>query len=203
GGLLGAGANISWLPSESAPLKLNFCKCSRGTRLGIEDASANRGLRSIAACNGPTAGGGYELALACDEIVLLDDGSSTVSLPEVPLLGVLPGTGGLTRVVDKRGVRRDLADVFATLAEGIKGKRAVEWKLVDACAPRSKFADAVKERAKRLASLSTAEKGPAGVELKPLEPEVSPDGTRYKYVELALDRAHRTATITMRGPDQD
>ncbi|HEY1586218.1 MAG TPA: benzoyl-CoA-dihydrodiol lyase, partial [Polyangia bacterium] len=124
-------------------------------------------------------------------------------LPEVPLLGVLPGTGGLTRVVDKRRVRRDLADVFATLAEGIKGKRAVTWKLVDAVAPRSKFAEAVRDRAKRLASLSTTDKGASGVELKPLEGDVPADGARYKYVELAIDRARRTATITMRGPDQD
>jgi len=198
-----AGANIHMLASSTHPFKVNFCKFTNETRLALEDASANSGLRSLAACNGPTAGGGYELALACDEIVLLDDGSSTVSLPEVPLLGVLPGTGGLTRVVDKRGVRRDLADVFATLAEGIKGKRAVEWKLVDAVAPRSKFADAVKERAKRLASLAPADKDAKGIELKPLEAEVSADGARYKYVELAIDRARRTATITMRGPDQD
>ncbi|HEX6835365.1 MAG TPA: 2,3-epoxybenzoyl-CoA dihydrolase [Polyangia bacterium] len=196
-----AGANIHMLASSTHPFKVNFCKFTNETRLALEDASANSGLRSLAACNGPTAGGGYELALACDEIVLLDDGSSTVSLPEVPLLGVLPGTGGLTRVVDKRGVRRDLADVFATLAEGIKGKRAVEWKLVDAVAPRSKFADAVKERAKRLASLSTADKEAKGVELKPLEVEASANGARYKYVELAIDRARRTATITVRGPD--
>jgi benzoyl-CoA-dihydrodiol lyase len=197
-----AGANIHMLASSTHPFKVNFCKFTNETRLSLEDASANSGLRSLAACNGPTAGGGYELALACDEIVLLDDGSSTVSLPEVPLLGVLPGTGGLTRVVDKRHVRRDLADVFSTLAEGCKGKRAVEWKLVDAAAPRSKFAETVRDRAKRLAALSTAEKGP-GIKLEPLEPEVGADSIRYRYVDVALDRARRTATITMRGPDAD
>src|SRR4051812_12012035 len=169
-----AGANIHMLASSSHLFKVNFCKFTNETRLALEDASANSGLRALAACNGPTAGGGYELALACDEIVLLDDGSSTVSLPEVPLLGVLPGTGGLTRVVDKRRVRRDLADVFSTLAEGVKGKRAVEWKLVDAVAPRSKFGDVVRERAQRLAALSTGERGP-GIALDELAPEVSAD----------------------------
>ena len=197
-----AGANIHMLASSTHPFKVNFCKFTNETRLGLEDASAHSGLRFLAACNGPTAGGGYELALACDEIVLLDDGSSTVSLPEVPLLGVLPGTGGLTRLVDKRRVRRDRADVFATLAEGIKGKRAVEWKLVDAVAPRSKFAETVRQRAQRLGALSTAGKGP-GVTLEPLAPEVSETRVRYRYVELTIDRAHRTATITMRGPDSE
>src|SRR5580765_2146860 len=134
-----AGANIYMLAGSTHPFKVNFCKYTNETRLAIEDASQHSGIRFLAACNGATAGGGYELALACDEIVLIDDGSSTVALPEVPLLGVLPGTGGLTRVVDKRKVRRDRADVFVTLAEGMKGKRAVEWKLVDASAPRSRF----------------------------------------------------------------
>jgi benzoyl-CoA-dihydrodiol lyase len=182
--------------------KVNFCKFTNETRNGIEDASAASGLKTICVINGTAAGGGYELALAADHIMLVDDGASAVSLPELPLLAVLPGTGGLTRVTDKRKVRRDHADVFCTTEEGIKGKRAVEWKLVDAAAPRSKFGDAVRERATRLAALSTAEPG-AGVTLEPLAPEISADGARYKYVELAIDRARRTATITMRGPDQD
>src|SRR5437764_5927253 len=147
-----AGANIYMLASSTHPFKVNFCKYTNETRLAIEDASQNSSLKFLAACNGATAGGGYELALACDEIVLIDDGSSTVSLPEVPLLGVLPGTGGPTRVVDKRKVRRDLADAFSTLAEGVKGKRAVDWGLVDASVPRSRFADGIATRARELAA---------------------------------------------------
>jgi benzoyl-CoA-dihydrodiol lyase len=195
-----AGANIHMLASSTHPFKVNFCKFTNETRLYLEDASAGSGLKFLAACSGPTAGGGYELALACDDIVLIDDGSSTVSLPEVPLLGVLPGTGGLTRVVDKRAVRRDRADVFATTAEGIKGKRAVEWKLVDATAPRSKFAALVAERAKKLAASPV--KSGAGITLDELRPEVTAKSVKYRHVELSLDPAHRTATITMRAPEE-
>src|SRR5437016_7671889 len=149
-----AGANIMMLRGSSHGAKVNFCKYTNETRLAMEDASANSGLRFLAALNGICAGGGYELALACDEILLVDDGNSAVSLPEAPLLGVLPGTGGLTRVVDKRHVRRDRADFFSTLVEGVKGKRAVEWKLVDAIYPTSQFKDAVQTRAKALADAS-------------------------------------------------
>src|SRR5918994_870480 len=165
-----AGANIFMLRGSSHAWKVNFCKYTNETRLAIEDASAHSGLRFVAALNGICAGGGYELALACDEILLVDDGNSAVSLPETPLLGVLPGTGGLTRVVDKRKVRRDLADVFATVAEGFKGRRAVEWRLVDAVHPTSQFRDEVARRARELATQSDRPASGAGIALGALSP---------------------------------
>jgi benzoyl-CoA-dihydrodiol lyase len=167
----------------------------------MEDASANSGLTFIAAVNGICAGGGYELALACDEILLVDDGSSAVSLPETPLLGVLPGTGGLTRVVDKRRVRRDHADVFSTVAEGVKGKRAVEWRLVDAVYPTSRFAEAVNQRAMARAAMSDRPERVTGIRLRPLSPRVEPDAIAYGSVTLTFDRSRRTAELTIAGPD--
>jgi benzoyl-CoA-dihydrodiol lyase len=195
-----AGANIYMLAASTHPFKVNFCKFTNETRLYLEEASAQSGQRYLAACNGATAGGGYELALACDEIALVDDGSSTVSLPEVPLLAVLPGTGGLTRVVDKRKVRRDLADAFSTLAEGIKGKRAVEWGLVDAVIPRSKFADGVAQRARALAQKAPEVARGKGIELDALAPAVSPGKAEYRHVTLTIDDKARTATIELRAP---
>ena len=195
-----AGANIHMLGASSHAFKVNFCKYTNETRLSMEDASQHSGQRWLAACNGTTAGGGYELAMACDEIVLIEDGSSAVSLPEVALLAVLPGTGGLTRLTDKRKVRRDHADVFSTLAEGIKGKRAVEWRLVDAIAPRSKFGDAVLTRARALAAKSPMPAGAKGLPLPALEPAVDGDTVRYRHVTLTVDRAARTASLTVAAP---
>jgi len=195
-----AGANIHMLACSSHSFKVNFCKFTNETRLAIEDASRGSGQRYLAALQGIAAGGGYELAMACDEIVLVDDGSSAVSLPEVPLLGVLPGTGGLTRLVDKRKVRRDRADVFATLAEGIKGKRAVDWGLVDAVVPRSRFEEEVAARASKLARGSPV-RSHEGIRLVPLEPRVFEDRLEYRYVTVQLDRDARTGTVTVRGPD--
>ena len=194
-----SGANIFMLAGSSHGFKVNFCKFTNETRLAIEDASRGSGQKYLAALSGTTAGGGYELALACDEILLADDGSSAVSLPEVPLLGVLPGTGGLTRILDKRGVRRDRADVFSTLAEGIRGRRALEWGLVDGLAPRSRFDERVRERAAALVPSRGRTK--RGVVLEPLEPEEGPDSIRYRHVELRLDRAGRTATLTVHAPE--
>ena len=194
-----AGANIHMLGSSTHGFKVNFCKFTNETRLSIEDASRHSGQRYLAALNGTCAGGGYELALACDEIVLVDDGNSAVSLPETPLLGVLPGTGGLTRLVDKRKVRRDLADVFCTVAEGIKGKRAKEWGLVDDVVARSRFDEAVRARAQALAAASPA-RAQEGVPLPPLAKRVEDDRIEYEHVTLALDREERHATLTVRGP---
>ncbi len=196
-----AGANIFMLSSSSHGFKVNFCKFTNETRLGMEDMSAHSGIRFLAALNGICAGGGYELALACDEIMLIDDGSASVALPETPLLGVLPGTGGLTRVVDKRKVRRDLADVFGTLAEGVRGKRAVEWRLVDRVAPASQFKDAVAKRAAELAAQSERSSDATGITLNPLQPSIAGDLITYRYVKGAIDRERRICDLTISAPD--
>jgi benzoyl-CoA-dihydrodiol lyase len=200
-----AGANIYMLGTSSHAFKVNFCKFTNETRCGIEDASANSGQRYVAALNGTASGGGYELAIACDEIYLVDDGNSAISLPEVPLLGVLPGTGGLTRLVDKRKVRRDRADVFSTLAEGLKSKRAEEWGLIDGHFPTSKFQEGVAARARELAEADgDAQQSGPGIKLNPLEVETSADGRReYKYVSLRPNAEGRYADLTVRGPEED
>ena len=196
-----AGANIFMLGTSSHAFKVNFCKFTNETRLGMEDMSANSGIKFLAAVNGICAGGGYELALACDEIVLVDDGSASVGLPETPLLGVLPGTGGLTRVVDKRKVRRDLADDFSTLTEGVRGKRAVEGRFVDAVYPTSKFQEAVAKRANELAAKSDRPESGPGIRLGALAPAVNGDAIQYKYVKGSIDRAKRTCELTLSAPD--
>src|SRR5438105_8419582 len=197
-----AGANIMMLRGSSHGAKVNFCKFTNETRLAIEDASASSGMRFLAALNGICAGGGYELALACDEILLVDDGNSAVSLPEAPLLGVLPGTGGLTRVVDKRHVRRDIADFFSTLVEGVKGKRAVEWRLVDRVYPTSRFKEAVQTRARELAADSDRAASSGGIMLNPLNPTVTESAITYSAVSLTFNRDKRTADLTMQAPTE-
>jgi benzoyl-CoA-dihydrodiol lyase len=196
-----AGANIMMLRGASHGWKVNFCKFTNETRLAIEDASEHSGIKFLAALNGISAGGGYELALACDEILLVDDGNSAVSLPEVPLLGVLPGTGGLTRVVDKRGVRRDLADYFSTLVEGVKGKRAESWRLVDHVIPTSRFDDAVRTRAREMTDILQRRpaEGP-GISLNPLNPTVSDSSVTYSAVSLAFNREKRTGELIVHAP---
>src|SRR5690349_16476039 len=196
-----AGANIRMLAGATHAHKVNFCKFTNETRNSIEDSSANSGQRFICVVNGTAAGGGYELALAADHIILVDDGSAAVSLPEVPLLAVLPGTGGLTRVTDKRLVRRDHADVFCTTEEGVKGKRAVDWRLVDEIAPNTKLEAAVTARAHELAKTSKRPPVAMGVTLSPLERNVTADGRAYKHVSIAFARDERIATVTVRGPE--
>ena len=196
-----AGANIAMLGSASHAHKVNFCKFTNETRNGIEDSSLNSEQRYLCVVNGTAAGGGYELALAAEHIMLIDDGSSTVSLPEVPLLAVLPGTGGLTRVVDKRHVRRDHADYFCTLNEGVKGKRALEWKLVDELVPRSKLADMTKARAIEMAKTSSRPDDGVGITLSPLLKEVNEDKIVYKNITCVFDRKNLAAEITIKGPE--
>ncbi|MFN3295095.1 2,3-epoxybenzoyl-CoA dihydrolase [Caldimonas sp.] len=195
-----SGANIFMLGLSSHGWKVNFCKFTNETRNGIEDSSRHGGLKFVAALNGACAGGGYELALACDDIVLVDDRSSSVSLPEVPLLGVLPGTGGLTRVTDKRRVRHDLADIFCTTNEGVRGQRALDWRLVDAIAKPAQFAQVVHERALKLAALSDRPAAAKGVALVPLHRRIEADAIRYEHVQVGIDRGRRTATFTVKAP---
>ncbi len=199
-----AGANIRMLAASPHGWKVNFCKFTNETRNGIEDATANSGQVWIAALNGTASGGGYELALACEHIMLVDDRSSAVSLPELPLLGVLPGTGGLTRVVDKRHVRRDLADYFSTRPEGLSGKKAAAWRLVDEAVPRPAWEQTVAERAREVAAASHRTQGHgAGISLTPLAKDRSAGQISYRYVEARLDRARAAAEITVKGPDDN
>ena len=196
-----AGANIRMLAGATHAHKVNFCKFTNETRNGLEDSSANSGQRFITVVNGTAAGGGYELALATDHIILADDGAAAVALPEVPLLAVLPGTGGLTRVVDKRKVRRDHADFFCTIEEGIKGKRAVQWRLVDEIAPNSKLEAKITERAKEFAAASTRNGSGKGIALTPLDRSFDDSGVRYGFVSVDINRAERIATISIKAPE--
>jgi benzoyl-CoA-dihydrodiol lyase len=195
-----AGANIRMLAGSPHGAKVNFCKFTNETRCSIEDASTHSGQRWLAALNGTASGGGYELALATEDILLIDDGNSAVSLPEVPLLAVLPGTGGLTRIIDKRHVRPDRADVFSTLPEGVRGARAKEWGLVDEVVPRSRFAETVAERARTAAEGSDRPEGEEGVELTPLERSETDAGFAYPHLRVDLDADEATATLTLQGP---
>jgi benzoyl-CoA-dihydrodiol lyase len=195
-----SGANIFMLGVSSHAWKVNFCKFTNETRNGLEDSSKHEGLKFLAAVNGSCAGGGYELALACDEIILIDDRSSAVSLPEVPLLGVLPGTGGLTRLTDKRHVRHDLADVFCTTSEGVRGEKAVAWRLVDAIAKPAQFEAKVKERALALADASERPRSAKGVALTPIERVIEADALRYSHLTVTIDRGARAATFVIKGP---
>ena len=197
-----SGANIFMLGLSTHPWKVNFCKFTNETRNGFEDSSRNSGLKFVAAVNGVCAGGGYELALACDEIVLVDDRSSAVSLPEVPLLGVLPGTGGLTRLTDKRHVRHDLADIFCTTSEGVRGDRAKEWRLVDHVAKAAQFRDVVQTRARELARASDRPAEASGVTLPRVERADDAAGYHYAFVDVTIDRDRRLATVTVRAPAQ-
>jgi benzoyl-CoA-dihydrodiol lyase len=196
-----SGANIYMLGLSSHAWKVNFYKFTNETRNGIEDASAYSGLKFLAALNGTTAGGGYELALACDEIILVDDRSSAVSLPELPLLGVLPGTGGLTRITDKRNVRRDQADIFCTNPDGVRGQRAKDWRLVDEIVKPQQFAEHIKQRARKLAEQSDRPTDTKGVTLTSLERTADETGLHYKFVDVQYNREARTATITVRAPE--
>ncbi|MEO8157480.1 MAG: 2,3-epoxybenzoyl-CoA dihydrolase [Betaproteobacteria bacterium] len=198
-----SGANIYMLGLSTHAWKVNFCKFTNETRNGMEDSSHDGGLKFLAAVNGTVAGGGYELALACDEILMIDDRSSTVSLPEVPLLGVLPGTGGLTRLTDKRKVRRDLADVFCSTPEGVRADRARQWKLVDHVARPQQFGEATRERAQALAAQSKRPGSGKGVPLPLLDRAIDDAGYHYANVDVDVDRKVRTATITVRAPDQE
>ena len=196
-----AGANIRMLAGASHGHKVNFCKFTNETRNAIEDAGEFSGQRYLCALNGTAAGGGYELALAMDYLILIDDGNAAVSLPEIPLLAVLPGTGGLTRIVDKRKVRRDLADVFCTVEEGVKGRRAVDWRLVDEIVPGSRFDERVVERAREMSLMSDRPDSATGVQLTPLSRTIKTNGIGYDWLDLVIDRENRNVTLQIRGPD--